>query len=176
VRAGDGALRWTFAETMPEAAKVTPTVYRHNKLVLRGKVFTLRDGDPAVLTLTDGLDPGTYTVRFLVRSAAKASRGIDYVTSSFTVVSPAAPSAVWKRNAQGAAFWSSSTVAPKGGATMKVSWGSGSSVTKLQAGDPVSFFADTTDLKAGTYTLHVTLSAPGGTARNIGAALSLRVS
>jgi hypothetical protein len=115
-------------------------------------------------------------MRFLVRSAAKGSRGVDYVTAPFTVVSPDNPSAVWKRNAQGAAFWSSGTVAPKGGATLTVSWGIGSSVTKLQAGDPVSFYVDTTGLKKGRYTLRVTISAPGGTAQSIGGTLGLRVS
>jgi hypothetical protein len=176
VRAGDGALRWTFAETVPDAARVTPNVYRGRKLVLKGNVSTLRDGDPVVLPLTDGLEPGTYTVRFLVRSAAKSSRGVDYVTPPFTVLSLAAPSVAWKRNAHGAAFWSSGTVAPKGGATLKVSWGSGSSVTKLQAGDPVSFYVDTTSLKKGNYTLHVTIAAPGGTPKSIGGALHVRVS
>jgi hypothetical protein len=129
-----------------------------------------------VLPLTDGLAPGTYYVRFLVRSAAKGSRGVDYVTAPFTVVSPENPSRiVWKRNAQGAAFWSSGTVAPQGGATLKVSWGSASSVTKLQAGDPVSFFVDTTGLKKGRYTLRVTISAPGGAAHDLGGQLALRV-
>jgi hypothetical protein len=57
-----------------------------------------------------------------------------------------------------------------------VSWGSGSSVTKLQAGDPVSFYVDTAALKPGRYTLRVTISAPGGAAFGIGAPLKLNVS
>jgi hypothetical protein len=176
VRAGDGSLRWTFPETVPEAARVTPNVYRGSKLVLKGNASTLRDGDPVVLPLTDGLAPGSYSVRFLVRSAAKGSRGVDYVTAPFTVLSPDKPSVVWKRNAQGAAFWSSGTVAPKGGATLKVSWGSGSSVTRLQAGDPVSFYVDTTGLKPGRYTLRATISAPGGAGHDLGGQITLRVS
>jgi hypothetical protein len=176
VRAGDGSLRWTFAETVPEAAKVTPNVYRGGKRVLKGKESTFRDGDPVVLPLLDALEPGTYYVRFLVRSAAKGSRGVDYVALPFTVVSPENPSRiVWKRNAQGAPFWSSGTVAAKGGATLKVSWGSGSSVTKLQAGDPVSFYVDTAALRRGRYTLRVTISVPGGAAHALGGQPRLRV-
>lgn len=176
LRAGDGSLRWTFAETVPEAATATPTVYRGDKPVRKGKGSTLRDGDPVVLALLDGLEPGTYYVRFLVRSAAKGSRGVDYVTPHFSVVSPENPSRiVWKRPAPGAAFWSSGTVAPQGGATLKVSWGSGSSVTKLQAGDPVSFYVDTAALKPGRYTLRVTISAPGGAGHDLGGQLTLRV-
>jgi hypothetical protein len=66
-------------------------------------------------------------------------------------------------------------VAPKGGAELKVSWGSGSATTRLAAGDPVAFFVDTSSLKASPYRLHVTISVPGGAAHDLGWTIQLKL-